>query len=109
MASRVTPFDEEMAGLLKNLRVQAKLTQPQVASHLGITYQSYQKMEGGKHAFRLATVVSLAELYQVDIGDLVRGSVSVDPVKARCHYLIEKMDFAKLELASDALSRINNS
>lgn len=108
MTSKVSPFDVSLSNRVKDLRTQAKLTQPQVASHLGITYQSYQKMEGGKHSFRARTVVQLAELYNLSVQELLDGTVSVDPTKSRCHYLIEGFGQSQLESARESLIRINN-
>jgi transcriptional regulator with XRE-family HTH domain len=71
---KVSPIDEVIANNLRELRTQAKLTQPQVAGHLGIAYQSYQKMEGGRVSFRASTLVRLAQLYGTTLDGLVEGS-----------------------------------
>lgn len=108
VSSRIAPLDKNLGARIRGLRIQAKLTQPQVASHLGITYQSYQKMEGGKHSFRLTTVVALANLFQTSVDGLIEGVVLVDPVRSRCHYLVERLGESHLESAYLGLFRTVN-
>lgn len=80
MASRVTNLDRVIAKRIRELREQAKFTQPHVAGHLGITYQSYQKMERGDHCFRASTVNRLAQLYGITISDIMGdGDLGIDP------------------------------
>lgn len=77
MSTRVTSLDRIIAQNVKRLREEAGVTQPHVAGYLGITYQSYQKLEGGRVAFRAAVIAALCRLYNVRPNDLfgdVRGS-----------------------------------
>jgi len=52
------------------MREKAKMTQPQVAGYLGITYQSYQKLENGRVAFRASVLEKLRSLFGVNYADL---------------------------------------
>jgi transcriptional regulator with XRE-family HTH domain len=65
--SRVTPIDTHIAQRLKGLREKSGMLLWKVADHLGIAYQSYQRMEKGDTAFRAASLVSLAELFGVSV------------------------------------------
>lgn len=93
MTSRVTDLDRAIAKNIRRLRDEAKLTQPQVAGHLGITYQSYQKMEGGKVAFRASTLDQLAQLYNMRLHHIIGGADQpLDPVVIKALLLLHGMD-----------------
>ncbi len=79
MTSRVTDLDRVIATNLKRLRETAKLTQPQVADHLSIAYQSYQKMEAGRHSFRVFTLDRLGVLYNKRLQDFLIGGEGITP------------------------------
>jgi len=91
---RFLELDGIIANNIRDLRAQANLTQPQVASHLGIAYQSYQKMEGGRVSFRASTLVRLSQLYDVTLDWMVErrdegGNVfSVDPIVSHVQILL---------------------
>lgn len=71
MHGNVTDFDRKVAANIKRTRVELKLTQPRVAEVLGITYQSYQKLENGRTSIRAHVLWTIAELFQVPVGSLV--------------------------------------
>ena len=81
MSSKVTDLDIAIAGNLRRFREGAKLSQPHVASFLGMTYQSYQKMEGGRISFRVSSIDRLCKLYGVTFEELVHSDDAslVDP------------------------------
>ena len=72
MSVKVTELDVVIARNLRRFREEARLSQPQVAGFLGVTYQSYQKMEGGRVSFRASAIDRLCELYGVQYTDLTR-------------------------------------
>ena len=72
--TKATELDAKIAENVKALRLLSKMTQPQVAAHLGIAYQSYQKMERPGHSFRVSTLSQLAQLYGVDVESFVTGT-----------------------------------
>lgn len=74
MQTHVTNFDRTVAANIKRLRVDRKLTQPRVAEVLGITYQSYQKLEGGKTSIRARSIWAIAELFSVPVTQIVEGT-----------------------------------
>lgn len=74
MQKHVTDFDRTVAANIKRLRTDRGLTQPRVAGVLGITYQSYQKLEGGKTSIRARTLWAIAELFGVPVTQIVAGT-----------------------------------
>lgn len=64
------PFAE----CLQAARLQRKLTQKEVAAHLGMTERSYQHYEGGSRRPNFETLVALADLLDVS-ADYLLGRV----------------------------------
>ena len=50
---------------IKQLRIDSKLTQKQVAEKIGITYQSYQSYETGITVPTLKNLLKLCEIFEV--------------------------------------------
>lgn len=67
MSPKVTPLDKHIAGRIKAIRSERHLTQPGVAGVLGVSYQSYQKMERGTVSFRASTLDKLASFFGVTV------------------------------------------
>lgn len=67
MSKRITQLDRDIAERLRTLRGARKMTQTTVAGFLGIQYQSYQKMEGGKTSFRAESLHRLSQLFVVPV------------------------------------------
>lgn len=67
MSPKVTPLDKHIAARIKAMRKERKLTQPGVAGVLGVSYQSYQKMERGVISFRASSLSILAVLFEVPV------------------------------------------
>lgn len=63
---------------LKKAREKAHLTQPQVAEKLGVTPVAYQNYEYGKREPNNATIVALAELFNVTT-DYLLGRETGEP------------------------------
>ena len=74
MQKHVADFDLTVAANIKRMRLDRKLTQPRVAGVLGITYQSYQKLEGGKTSIRARSIWAIAELFNVPVTQIVEGT-----------------------------------
>lgn len=49
------------------------MTQPMVARVLGVTYQSYQKIERGVVSLRVSTLHKLAQCFEVSMASLIDG------------------------------------
>lgn len=67
MSPKVTPLDKHIASRVKAMRKERGTTQPGVAGVLGVSYQSYQKMERGTVSFRASTLDKLAVLFGVPV------------------------------------------
>lgn len=67
MSPKVTLLDKHIATRIKAMRKEREMTQPGVAGVLGVSYQSYQKMERGAVSFRASTLDKLAILFGVPV------------------------------------------
>lgn len=73
MAVKPTEIDKAMAEALRQFRVDLGFSQPRVARKLGISYQSYQKMEYGQVAFRVQHIPQLADALDIDVESLLEA------------------------------------
>ncbi len=55
---------------LKEARDNAKMTMEEVAGHLGITRQTYSKMESSPDTIEIGEARKLAELFEVKVDDI---------------------------------------
>lgn len=110
MSSRITDLDRAISANLRKFREQAKLTQPAVAGHLGITYQSYQKMENGRHAFRVSTLDRLARLYDKPLHEFLgSGASAVAPTGTQVMLIFHGLTEAEQETALQVLRKLKHS
>lgn len=56
---------------LKNLRLEHKIKQSQLAELLGVSVRQYQRYEKGNQEVSIAALIALADFYQVSIDYLV--------------------------------------
>lgn len=77
MSPKVTQLDKEIAARVRALREERQLSQPTVAGVLGVTYQSYQKIEAGRVSFRASTLAKLASLFGVPVEQLYGDTAAV--------------------------------
>jgi len=54
---------------VRAMRVNANMTQEQVAEKLGMTTLSYRKREQGKVEFKFSELLILCELFKVELND----------------------------------------
>ncbi len=67
-------MDQKKIGLfLKNLRKEKKLTQEQLAEKLNVSNRTVSRWENGNNMPDLSILVELAELYNVDIKEIIDG------------------------------------
>lgn len=108
--TRVTDIDRAIAANLKRLREAAKFTQPQVAEHLGIAYQSYQRMEAGRHSFRVFTLDKLGQLYNKRLQDfLVPAEHQLDPLTLKAQILLLGMTDEDRETCIRAILKVKHA
>lgn len=63
----------EIEKKLKNARVQAGLTQEQVAEKVMVSRQTISNWENGKSLPDIVSIIKLSDLYQISIDDLLKG------------------------------------
>ena len=64
---------KELRQLIRDLREDHDLTQREVASHLGVSQQTYSNYENGVREIPTSTVVALAKFYQVSTDYLINS------------------------------------
>lgn len=110
MSSKVTELDHVIAANIRKFREASKLTQPQVAEALGITYQSYQRMEGGRYSFRASTLDRLARLYNKRLYDFLGdGEMTIDPAITKAQLILLGMTDDERDQAIRALLKIKHA
>lgn len=89
MSPKAVSLDKEIAERVRQLREEREMSQPVVAGVLGVTYQSYQKIEAGKVSLRASTIAKLANLFGVpveqlygEVGDVMQNAPEVAHVIA---------------------------
>ena len=64
---------KKLRQLIRDLREDHDLTQREVASHLGVSQQTYSNYENGVREIPTSTVVALAKFYQVSTDYLLNS------------------------------------
>ncbi len=65
-----------VARRLRKCRRARKITQTALAKHVGVTYQQIQKYETGRVRLSIERLMLIAEILDVPIGGLLRGTPS---------------------------------
>lgn len=108
--TKVTDLDRAIAKKIREFRDASKLTQPQVAEHLGIAYQSYQRMEAGRISFRASTLDRLAQLYNKRLYDFMGdGELKIDPLVTKAQILMLGMSDADRETCIRAILKLKHA
>lgn len=68
---------------IKELRVNAGLSQAQIGEVLGVKQQQYQRWESGKRDYPIAVLVTLAEYFGVSTDYILLGKSETDDIAAR--------------------------
>lgn len=63
-------------GLIKTLRIENKLTQSDLASHLKITKQAYSRYENGTRSISIDVLGKIVNYYQMSLGDVFKSDMS---------------------------------
>ena len=71
---------KEIAQKLKNLRIEANLTQAQVAEKLGLTYQAVSNYERGINSIETDVLFAMCDMYHVDPVSVLRPGLYLCPV-----------------------------
>ena len=78
---------KELRQLIRDLREDHDLTQREVASHLGVSQQTYSNYENGVREIPTSTVVALAKFYQVSTDYLLGRADRTGPSSETGYYL----------------------
>ena len=73
---------------IKNARIDAQLTQEQVAEALGVSRQTMSNWENGKTYPDIVSVIKMSDLYAISLDHLLKGKEEV-PVPNYIDYLEE--------------------
>lgn len=68
---------------IKELRVNAGLSQAQIGEVLGVKQQQYQRWECGKRDYPIAVLVTLAEYFGVSLDYILLGKSEIEDKAAR--------------------------
>ncbi len=99
---------------LKQLRLQAKKTQPELCTELNIPLRSYQEYESGRSQMRYNTLIQLADYFgcSVDylLGHKTKGIVHLDsytPLQQEVISKLRLLDEDQLFVLSNYIDTIN--
>ena len=102
--------NKNLGTYLKTLRESLGYTQTYVASKLHILQQTYSHYETGRITPPTRTLASLATLYGVPAGDLVRLATSTDtpddPDEGYGEYMADPANAARLRLLTESEKRL---
>lgn len=65
----------KIGSIIKRLRKENNLTQKELASELGVTYQAVSKWENGKNLPDILVLKKISILYKIDIKELLDGNL----------------------------------
>lgn len=68
---------------IKELRINAGLTQKQIGEVLGVKQSQYQRWESGKRDYPIAILVTLAEYFGVSTDYILLGKIETEEKAAR--------------------------
>lgn len=91
---------------MRALRLERRLSQTALADRLGLTFQQVQKYEKGVNRIGAGRLQTIAEIFQVSIGDLFSGSPATPQRQQSLYELVNSS--AALRLLR-AYTRLPNS
>lgn len=77
---------EKVGQLIKKLRKDNNLTQAELATKLGVTYQAVSKWENGKNVPDIATLKEISTMFNINIDDIINGEEK--KINSKNKYLI---------------------
>jgi transcriptional regulator with XRE-family HTH domain len=91
---------EKIGGFLRDLRKEKGQTQEELADKFGISSKTVSRWETGKTLPDLATLVELADHYDVDIKEIIAGERKSETVNKEEKETLKKIaDYAEVEKA----------
>ena len=92
-------MDQKKTGLfLKNLRKNKNMTQEQAAEKLGVSSRTISRWETGEYMPDISMLVDIAEMYEVDVREIIDGERMSDNMTSEVKEVAIKMaDYSKME------------
>lgn len=92
-------MDQKKTGLfLKQLRKARNLTQEQAAERIGVSSRTISRWETGEYMPDISILVDIAEMYEVDVREIIDGERTNDNMTSEVKEVAEKMaDYSKME------------
>lgn len=88
----------KIGGFLRELRKEKDLTQEALAEKLGVSSRSVSRWENGNTMPELSILVELADLYEVDIREIIDGERKSETMEAETkETLLKVADYTELE------------
>ena len=70
-----TPFYLALGKKLKNIRIDCRKTQLDVADRLGVTRTAICYYENGQRVIDIDTLIKMCEIYNVDVNDVLSDDI----------------------------------
>lgn len=103
---RLTSRDIEVGRRVRVLRLQRRLSQTDLANHLGVSFQQVQKYENGTNRISAGRLEQIAELFKIPVATLFsQTGAGADNQKP----LLELVDSAGALRLLQAYSKLSNS
>ena len=64
-------IDRKFSRLILRVRKELKMSQKEIADHLGLSYQQYQKYESAKNRVSIGRAHQMAEAFGISLADLM--------------------------------------
>lgn len=78
---------EKIGKFIKDLRKKNNLTQAQLASKYGVTYQAVSKWENGKNLPDMSLIKQMSKDFNIDINDLLEGNYKTKKINNKLIYI----------------------
>jgi transcriptional regulator with XRE-family HTH domain len=80
--SIATPHDATIGGRVRDLREKRRMTQAELASRIGVTFQQVQKYEKGTNRMAATRLLRIAQALDVSAASLIGAAASDDGLAA---------------------------
>ena len=89
---------KKTGGFLKELRKEKSLTQEQVAEKLGVSSRTISRWETGAYVPDISILVDIAEMYDVDVREIIDGERRQEDMNSEVKETAVKMaDYSTME------------
>lgn len=75
-------IDQLLGATLKRIRLEAELSQQNLADKLGISFQQVQKYESGANRISASRLYDIAKIFNVPVSDLFDGVDGAPPARS---------------------------